>query len=344
MFVEHASIARHRTHGFLGEVASHVGSVGVDVFFAISGFLITLLLLRELRRTETISLRSFYARRFLRLMPAAGVYLLFVVCMQLAGHIRLEPRNWVHALTYTVNFDPNPVWETGHLWSLSIEEHFYLVWPVVLLALGARRSAVLAAVWLIAAPAARYALFLANPANEGRMELWTPLRIDCIAAGCLLAVLAWSPTFRRLTSTTGRFAAIALVIAAGLLALSFIGGLRVAHFMPLEGSARALCVAAILWLTLGHANSRWGRLLETKPLVVIGVLSYSLYLWQEPFFDPRIEHWSTRFPLDVILAVAAAVLSYKLVEQPCLRLKERFNNLRLGGDELARATVPARPR
>lgn len=344
VFIEHGTIARHHTHGFLGLVASHVGSVGVDVFFAISGFLITLLLMRELGRTETISLRSFYARRFFRLMPAAAVYLLFVLCMQLAGHIRLEPRNWAHVLTYTVNFDPHPVWETGHLWSLSIEEHFYLVWPIVLLLLGPRRSAILAAAWLLAAPAVRYALFTINPANEGRIEMWTPFRIDCIAVGCLLAVLAGDARFRRLTITSRRSAFIAGTTFMVLLGLSFLGGLRVAHFMPLEGSARAMCIGAILWLTVVHPDSRWGRFLETRPLVAVGILSYSLYLWQEPFFDPRIDHWSTRFPLDLILAVTAAVLSYKLVEQPCLRLKERFDSRALAPTRVTCQPLAARQR
>jgi peptidoglycan/LPS O-acetylase OafA/YrhL len=324
VFIEHGTIASHHTHGFMGQVASHIGSLGVDVFFAISGFLITLLLLREVRRNQTISLHAFYTRRFLRLMPAAGAYLLFVLFMQVAGHIHLDPRNWLHVLTYTVNFDPNPVWETGHLWSLSIEEHFYLLWPIVLLLLGPRRSGILAAVWLIAAPVARYVVFTLHPHDEGRFELWTPIRIDCIAAGCLLALLACDSRFRRLTFMSGRAAGLVGALLAVALALSFAAGLWVAHFMPLEGTTRAVCVAAILWLTVVHSQSPWGRLLETKPLVVVGLLSYSLYLWQEPFFDPRLDRWWTRFPVDVVLAVMAAVLSYKLVEQPCLRLKERW--------------------
>src|SRR4029450_13316270 len=101
-------------------------------------------------------------RRFLRLMPAMGLFLLTVFVLQLFGHGTATGRNWAHLLTYPVNFDPHPR-VAGHLWSLSIEEQFYFVWPVLLLFLGPRHGRTAAIAWLLAAPLLRFTVFRFHP-------------------------------------------------------------------------------------------------------------------------------------------------------------------------------------
>jgi peptidoglycan/LPS O-acetylase OafA/YrhL len=334
VFLEHGSDATgYHAPGILRRLLGTIGALGVDVFFAISGFLITLLLVREFRRTQRISLRGFYVRRFLRLMPAAIVFLLTVFVMQLLGRTALDGRNWLHVLTYTVNFDARPAWITGHLWSLSIEEQFYMLWPLALVLLGPWRAGAGAALWLAGAPVLRFVMLRLHPHDMGRFDNWTPIRVDCIAAGCLLALVAWSDEFRRRTRTSSAGSIGVVAGAIVLLFASFLLGLRVAVYgVTIGHSVRALCIVALIWYSINYAGSAWGRLLELRPFVFVGVLSYSLYLWQQPFLAPHGVRWVSSPLWGLVLAVSVAVLSYVFVERPFLRLK----------DGLGRRRAPAR--
>jgi len=312
-----------RPSGALGAVVRGLGAIGVDIFFTISGFLITTLLLREWRRRSSISLKAFYIRRFLRIMPAAIAFLIAVFSLHINGQLDLSGRNWLHVLTYTVNFDPAPAWETWHLWSLSIEEHFYVLWPLALVMLGPRAAGVLAFVWLLCGPFLRLVVLQAHPQNMGDYVLWTPLRIDCISAGCLLALLSLSTTFRQRTAMSEPAAMTLVGSTIIMIAISSVVGDEIyGYSVTLDPSVRAACIAALVWASVNHHGSLWGRLLESKPFVVIGLLSYSLYLWQQPFLKPN----SVASVGDAVIALAltllCAVASYKLIEQPFLRMKE----------------------
>lgn len=330
VLVEHASLsAGGGPRDAVRRVLGNVGGVGVDVFFTISGFLITLLLLRERRATGDISVRGFYARRALRLMPAATVFVATVFALQLAGYFHSDGRHWLHVLTYTVNFDPRPDWQTGHLWSLSVEEHFYLLWPLALVVLGARRAHVAPAVWLVAKPLAVGFLLWLHVGHLDRYENWTPFRVDPIAAGCLLALLAQDAGFRRHARVGGRAAGVIGVGVVAAMAASDAVAARVgAYDLTLAHTVRAACVAALIWLTVTHAGGAWGRLLESRPLVVAGWLSYSLYLWQQLFLVRDANRDLSGLLLSLALALIAATLSYALVERPFLRLKGRFRRSR----------------
>lgn len=325
VFVEHiyTTTLTVRPVGFLRMVAN-VGVLGVDVFFTISGFLITLLLVREWERTGGVSLKGFYTRRFLRLMPAMAAFLLTLFVLQALGQVRASGHNWVHMLTYTVNFDP-AAHTGGHLWSLSIEEQFYLVWPVAILALGPRGGKVAAVAWLLAAPLVRFIVFRFHPHDMGRYDNWTFFRVDTIAAGCLLGLLARDPKFRRFTRTSPATAAALIALAAVVMFAGYAIGFRVALYQVTLGhSVRALCIAAMIWLTVTHSGSAWGRLLDTKLLVTVGVLSYSLYLWQQPFMTDEPDLQRFGIGVRVCGVIAAAIASYLLIEQPFLRLKDRL--------------------
>jgi peptidoglycan/LPS O-acetylase OafA/YrhL len=157
-------------------------AVGVSIFFVISGYLITTILLREHEQTETISLKQFYVRRAHRIFPAALVFII------LATLFYWHSMRWYHiaaALFYVANLDVHRPWIFGHLWSLSIEEQFYLLWPSVLKKWYAHRRAILVAVCLLA-PLSQVGLILL------KLRIGTPPTLptvsDNLAAGCLLAV------------------------------------------------------------------------------------------------------------------------------------------------------------
>src|SRR5438094_9463231 len=159
--------------GLLGKC----GFIGVQVFFVISGFLLTTLLLREKDRTGGVSLRQFYYRRMLRILLAYALYLLVLLVLQNHGltYSPVNGRQWAAALTYTVNFLPGTIpGEISHLWSLSVEEHFYLLWPVLLAVCGLAASRRLAWGCVAVCLIARWlALVTLPPEVSRRIDVWT---------------------------------------------------------------------------------------------------------------------------------------------------------------------------
>ncbi len=317
VILSHAAITRgfpanHR----LAHVLDKLGTTGVDVFFVLSGFLITSLLCREQARSRTIGLRAFYVRRILRIVPAYLCFLLFVAGLSLAGRADIARGDWLAALTYTMNFRESPAWEVGHIWSLSIEEHFYLLWPPLFAWLPRR-----IAIWglggvLVLEPIVRTAVLAWSPAWSNTTELWTVMRIDPIAAGCLLALLSRSAAGVRALDVTVRFWPVAAALVIG----SIAGEMLSAKFeVSVTPTMSVIGLVGLVWATIRRVP-RW---LETRAVVAIGVGSYSLYLWQEVFLNPRRFAWWNLFPQNLLFVTVLAALSYHLVEQPFLRMKAR---------------------
>jgi peptidoglycan/LPS O-acetylase OafA/YrhL len=296
--------------------------LGVDIFFVISGFLITLLLLREFKRTGTLSLTGFYRRRALRILPAYIAFLLMIFALTRLESVQLTGRHWFALLTYTVNFIPVP-WDVSHVWSLSIEEHYYLLWPLLLMLLGPRWGLVLVVVTIVLSPAVRV-IVLQYCANLLDVTKATPARLDCIAVGCLLAFLAISTSPGRGKWLTGSRSLLLALACLGFLAGSLAAEwAQVPYYVLLYHTVNALALGGLLWLAVHHPASRAGRALTWAPLARIGVLSYSLYLWHKLFINPTSDLWIYNWPWNLALMAAAAALSYFLIEAPFLRLKDR---------------------
>lgn len=307
----------------LTAIARH-GGLGVEIFFVISGFLITNLLLREIRRTQRVDLQAFYVRRSLRIFPAYLCLLGTVFVVSQLGFATISWRDWLAATTYTLNFVHRPAWEVGHAWSLSIEEHFYLLWPLLLLLLGTVRSGRIAIGCLVFCFSARWIVLFAFPQWSQMAELWTFTRLDTIAAGCLLALMAGNEAWRdRLNSLCAFRGAVPvylalLILAVGLCDLSGKLSVGVGY------SVNAVLIALLLWSILLRSDSRLGQFLEQDWLVAIGIRSYSIYLWQQLFLHPYRHDLLSSFPQNIVLAFGAACLSYNLIELPALKLKSRF--------------------
>ncbi len=309
------------------------GTTGVNIFFVISGFLITLLLLRERQRSGTISLRAFYARRSLRILPAYCLYMLVVAVLVKCGVIFVgDWRVWLGALTFTTSFMAGIIphwsynsWVFSHLWSLSVEEHFYLLWPLVMLFMNRRRAVKVVIAVLCLSPVNRYLWWRFG--HHVDIDFFTLTRIDTIAAGCLLALLVSSGKFWARTSALRQHPLPLFMLSVAALIVSHCFLARSGKYqLTVENPFEAICIAACIFFLAQDACGISGQILNSKPLVALGVLSYSLYLWQQLFMFPTYttHSWLCPWPLNVLLAFSAAIASYFLVERLFLQLKDRL--------------------
>lgn len=325
-------------HGFHAPFTG--GFVGVDVFFVISGFLITNLLLHEKARNGGISVSRFYARRVRRILPAATLVVLATVFASyrwlgfIAGNEIAEDAKWAAVFTANIHFGrlgtdylgsklpPSPL---QHMWSLGVEEQFYLVWPGLFLALvlvvkGARQRKALA-ILLPAIIGCSLAWSVIETRSNATWAYFSPLtRAWELALGALVAVLA---------TAVARVRPSWLI---ELLSLCGIGGIIVSALVlnsstHYPGSAVILPVTSTaVLIAAGCANPRTlvGRALAVRPMQWVGARSYSLYLWHWPFLIIAAEY--TGHDLSAIqntglllLALAATALTYQLVENPVRR-------------------------
>jgi peptidoglycan/LPS O-acetylase OafA/YrhL len=312
-----------------------LGNLGVRVFFVISGFLITSILLHDEDRRGSIDLKNFYLRRLLRIGPA---YFFFLAVVALAGAVDLvqvRAMDFVPAVTYTSNYF-FPSFVLGHTWSLSVEEQFYLLWPGALLLLGRRRSFAIAIALVVVAPIIRFEATL-HPEWLGNSRYSFPAVADALACGCLLAVLRnrqWAVTAYR------RFASSKAVLLLPLAILSLQMAPQELKDLALYTITNVLIVITIDCV-VRFPQSIAGRVLNLRPMMLIGTLSYSLYLWQQPFLDPAN---GLPLPLRLVGLVAAACASYWLVEKPMLQWRGR--NLHQAESQASRSAVvtPAQAR
>jgi peptidoglycan/LPS O-acetylase OafA/YrhL len=291
------------------------GFAGVDVFFVLSGFLITRILRGEVAVSGTIRLRRFAVRRLLRLYPALLVVCVFVLGLAVILQTAVVPVSWdvLTSLTYTSNLWSPTSGLLDATWTLSIEEQFYLIWPALLLV------AVRIGRWWAWTPVALLlgGVLIADLATGGDTALHTYVRAMGLPLGCALA-FAGPRTLRAL----GRIALLA--------GLAFVASL----WLPLPEwltEGWPVSIGAVLAVPMVAALVTWRvRWMGWAPLRYLGLRSYSLYLWHMPLIALAWHHGPEAIPLPlrivagVIASLIAAELSYRCVEQPVLRVRPRL--------------------
>lgn len=310
------------TAGYLEPLSrfSSLSNFGVRVFFVISGYLISTLLFYEMRKTGKVSLSKFYLRRTFRIFPAFYVYIGVVAALTAAGFVTLRPGDIFHAVTYTTNYHHDRSWYLGHLWSLSVEEQFYLLWPAMLLVLGRGRGLILAGAFVIAAPLVRVATLKLHLGDEAGIGESFQTIGDAIATGCLLAGLQPKlEASRRYLAFLDSPAFVLVPIVS--IALLFTGRALIA-FTVGETTMNVGCALTIHW-AIRHHDGVVGRFLNARPVAFVGTLSYSIYLWQQLFLHSVPGANVTTFPVNLLCTAACALVSYYAVERPFLRWRER---------------------
>lgn len=329
------------------------GFLGVDIFFVLSGFLITSQLLRELRRNGQISWGAFLVRRLVRLQPALGLLLLayvlgwvtgFVpgpgsVVARDVGMVLLAMAHWARA------FEWYPPDYLGHAWSLGIEEQFYLLWALLLAGLGAQatwpgRVFLLAVVGALASML--WMLWL-QAEGAGPVRLYNGLDTRAMALLCGCALAGWlhkchpqlldTAALQPFTPKAQHVASFAGLGALGLLLWAMVSAdWRAATMFPWGYMAAALLAALLVWSVVVAPAGRLPCLLAWRPFVFLGKISYGLYLWHYPLFrvaDAQAPKVGLSFAYAMVLAACLTLLaawaSLVWVERPLRqRLSKRY--------------------
>jgi peptidoglycan/LPS O-acetylase OafA/YrhL len=299
-------------------VLPFMASLGVRVFFVISGYLITRLLLIEQEDRGSIALSRFYFRRIFRILVPYYVFLVVMIGAQQLGWVPLADGDLAYALTYASNYHHGQ-WTLGHTWSLAVEEQFYLLWPALLVVIGVQRAFKGAVVFLFTAPLIRLFIWYRHPELHQFIGHTFGTVADTIAAGCILAVVSdslWMKDAYRKFLASKWFAAVAVAVLATVVVedrprLAFTIGAFIVNV------GVALCVDRCIRLPGSLAS----RALALPAMVAIGRASYSIYIWQQPFLDRTSSGIAAFFPLNIVLLGIVATAGYFWIEKPAIAVR-----------------------
>lgn len=318
------------------------GGLGVTIFFVLSGYLITTLMLREMAESGTLDLGAFYLRRLLRLMPPLILVVAVTALASRAGWIdgMYSSAGLLSVLFYWGNyfviahdFSGLPA-GLGVVWSLAVEEHYYLIYPFLLpplLRLAGPRGTAYVLLGLCGMVLAWRCVLFAGHATEARLTMATDVRIDAILVGGVLALACNPLDFPH--RSAGRLAAIWLPLAAAaVLAGSLL--LRDPWFrQTLRFTIQSAAVAGLLYAAVAASRAPWFSLLNRPAMVYLGTLSYSIYLCHHVLLyavHKQLPAWGA-VPVGLLSAASTLLLAEcmrRWVEAPCARLRRRLHQRR----------------
>jgi peptidoglycan/LPS O-acetylase OafA/YrhL len=309
------------------------GPLAVEIFFIISGFLITTLLMKERVHTQSISLKKFYARRFLRIFPAAYIFLAVIIGISLVFKYKMEKLSLASCFLYLTNFyqagHTYSNWATGHFWSLAVEEQFYFIFPFILKK-DFRTYVLLVLYILLFVPVFIIVVEKFRILDPGPLYSITLFlgEFQGIALGSLAAILVFQKiiAIEQIKIHAFLLNLVNVVLILSIIKLGYNPSLSVANVMKNE-LISLLAVTLVMLNVFKPEHNLFYKLLNIRILKYIGVLSYSIYIWHVLFTDkqyqplPAICYDSPYLYLGVFVI---AFLSYNLIEKPFLRLKRKF--------------------
>ena len=301
------------------------GKLGVRIFFAISGFLITTILISEYEKSSSINLKTFFFRRVFRIFPAYLFFLGFMMTFSIFGNIQLS--DFISPLTYTSNylFASVPL-QIQHTWSLAVEEQFYLIFPVVLACAGLVKYKKFLLLILLITPLFRVVTYLFSYDADKYLNIsWNfHTNMDVLATGCLLALyrseLHSNERYGKMLGSKACFGfALFTIFFSGYFSDDY---LTIFYLLgiSLMNSSIVFCID---WLIVNR-ESLAGKFLNLRPLKFIGVLSYSIYLWQQIFTFYNEQMPWTYLPVNVLLLAGFSLFSYYFVEKNFLLLRQKL--------------------
>jgi peptidoglycan/LPS O-acetylase OafA/YrhL len=309
--------------------------LGVIIFFVLSGYLITTLLLREKEKKGKINLTNFYIRRALRIFPVYYLYLTIVFIGYWLGKLKISLPYIVFSGLYLTNYrhfflsddssSNHHMNVIGHFWTLSLEEQFYLIWPSLLVLGGIVNVKKMLPFILFLYPFIRVISYFLFPQMRGQIGMMLHTMGDSIFWGCYAALIEkFHPSIvERIVEILNkrRILIWSLLILVFLifpvLGIIFKGAFNISIRFSLEG-----VFLSILLLYIINGKHTYFNFLNNSLLSYVGVLSYSIYVWHILFL--RTDTILSTFPYNVIITIIAALISYNLIEKPIMKLKDKF--------------------
>lgn len=308
------------------------GGIGVDIFFVISGFLITTLLLKEKIKNGKVSLKKFYVRRILRIFPVAYLYLFCLVILNYIFVLHTTLQMYLVAGFYLANFpiQPGLNWQTSHFWSLAVEEQFYLIFPFILIK-STNKYLLLVLIILIALPF----IVIVGPLS---MEAFSPNLLgkfilsftyllgkgtSSILIGSITSILIFKKIIKVNSKQPYFLSLIVFAIAIGLHVPNVLNWNALIYFFP-------ALISYVIVLNL-QTNNFFSLILNNRIFVKVGILSYSIYIWQQLFTFNQPWKEYLNFPCSILLNFAILFLvsyvSYTFFERKFLNLKRNFKTI-----------------
>lgn len=304
------------------------GSTGVNIFFTISGFLITKILITEKIEKAFISFKNFYIRRFLRLIPPLLVLYVILLILMSLGYISSDRTAIFLSAIYFYNFVSSTHYtsELGHTWSLALEEQFYLLWPFVINYFKDKRIILVSLVIILLCVLAKHFLPLISVddtlvSRYYKVNRWFFPAVAPIIIGSLIAVLEF-----RFQDLIAPYLKKKMAFMLLSLALFFSPLYFPIDFILMSYIPQAFGISMLLLWIVHNQESRFSKVLEFKPLAYIGKISYGLYVYQGLFLTtgPGGSLDVQQYPLNILLTFAVAIVSYEFYEKKVLKLKRYF--------------------
>lgn len=297
------------------------GGTGVQIFFTLSGFLITKILLHELNTFNSINFKYFYVRRFLRLLPPLILFYLAIGILMHFRMIHTTSVGFLFSLFYLYNFVPNIFYthELGHTWSLAVEEQYYLIWPFIINFFNKKKGFIFILFVLITSIISVYIFPKLPFASNYRYSLWFIPAVSPIIIGSFFAWLInksekmYSSYFKQKITFLGIGIILFLYpLYSPILKLSFL--------------FQSTGVSIILIWVIFNQQSKVTSILNNRLLSYIGTISYGIYVYQGLFLKtgPSGGLWIQEFPQNIALTFLSAIVSFHFLEKPILKLKKKY--------------------
>jgi peptidoglycan/LPS O-acetylase OafA/YrhL len=309
------------------------GPLGVCIFFVLSGFLITTLCLKEQKQAGSLSLKNFYIRRVLRILPVAYLYVFVVFLLDQFFNLQIPWFQYLGAIFFVNNVSyfrsHHDVAQLGHYWSLSVEEQFYIIFPFILK--WNRKVFFWCLLFIIIVlPILCTLAEVFKSIDVGVIYYFTHyfIKFQAIAVGCLLAILAFNGKL------DNRWFLSSYKVAGNLIAVFLIFYLSFDSFYSVKSIfinlIIAILIAYIVISNIVPSEDFIYRFLNYRFLSLIGILSYSIYIWQQVFIikDDRLPRLLNSLPFNLIFLAIVSSLSYFFYEKYFLKLKTKFSRLK----------------
>jgi peptidoglycan/LPS O-acetylase OafA/YrhL len=308
--------------------------LGVMIFFVLSGYLITTLLIKEKERTGEINVKHFYLRRALRIFPVFYLYLFVVTLLYWFGKVKISGYLLIFSSLYLNNYmnlfpvdmgDAPDYRILGHFWTLSLEEQFYLVWPTLVILVGLLNMKKIMPFILCAYPLMRITTYLLFPAMRGQIGMMLHTMGDCIFWGCFAALIEKfnRPAVDKMITAFMEKRIYPFSLFVVLFIICPIGSyyLKGMFSLTIGFTIEGICISTLLLFIL-NGKPEYMNFLNNKILMYIGLLSYSIYIWHVLFL--RTDTILNIFPLNIIATGIVAYCSYHYIEMPILKLKNKL--------------------